>query len=265
MVMTLASGFIIRSFCVSKMRGFTLIEAIVVIMILAVLAGVAAPVLIKTVEKVERESTWEEMENTYGALVGDPERGSYGYLGDMGMLPGSLDDLNDLGAPSYTMQSNGIGMGWNGPYLLKGKYLEDYLHDSWGSTYSYSFFYSNPASGAKGEILIRSPGPDKTAGNADDLVMRRNITTHQNIRFTVYYLNRNNWVLAGNYQGTIYYSNGGVEGSINFNRANPEVGMIHVGMHAVYARTMGGGGPPRETWKNIYVGNGTTSVNLYLE
>ena len=264
MVTTLENGFIIRPFGVSRVRGFTLVEVIVVIMILAVLAGIAAPVLITTLEKVERESAWEEMENTYGVLVGDPERGNYGYLGDMGILPASLDDLNSLGGPSYSMHSNGIGMGWNGPYLLKGKYLEDYLYDSWGSSYNYSFFYSNPSSGAKGEILIRSPGPDKTLGTADDVEMRRNITTHQNIRFAVYYLNHNNWVPAGNYQGTIYYSNGGVEGNISFNRANPEVSMVHLGMHAVYAKTLGGG-PPREAWKNIYVGNGTTSVDLYLE
>ena len=264
MVTTLVNGFITRLFAVSKVRGFTLIEAIVVIMILAVLAGVAAPVLITTLEKVERESTWEEMENIYRALVGNPQMGSYGYLGDMGMLPASLADLNSLGWPSYTMRSNGIGMGWNGPYLLKGKYPEDYLYDAWGSAYSYSFSYSNPATGSKGEILIRSAGPDRTAGTSDDMVMRRNITTHQNIRFSVYYLNQNNWVPAGNYQGSIYYSNGGAEGSISFDRSNPEAGMVHVGMHAVYARVLGGG-PPREGWKNIYVGNGTTSIDLYLE
>jgi len=245
------------------MRGFTLIEAIAVVAILAVIAGIAAPVVLTTLERVEKESTWEEMENIYSVMIGDPEKGSYGYLADMGILPGSLSDLNSLVGSSYTMRSNGIGMGWNGPYLLKGKYLEDYLYDAWGSNYNYSFSYSNPFTGNKGELLIISNGPDKSSGTGDDIELRRSITTHQNIRVNVYNLNRNNWVPARNYQGSIYYSNSGVESAINFNRANPVAEIVHIGMHAIYARSTGGG-PAIEGWKNIYVGEGTTSVDMYL-
>ena len=64
------------------MRGFTLIEIIVVVAILAVIAGVAAPVLLTSLERIEKESTWEEMENIYTVLIGDPDNGNYGYLGD---------------------------------------------------------------------------------------------------------------------------------------------------------------------------------------
>ena len=261
--MTLGNGFITRFLCDSKIKGFTLIEAIAVVAILAVIAGIAAPVVLTTLERVEKESTWEEMENIYIELMGNPETGSYGYLADMGKFPESLKDLNFLDRPPYGMKSNGIGMGWNGPYLLKGNSQESYLYDGWGSNYRYKYAYSDPASGRKGELVIISIGPDKREGTIDDIEIRRKITTHQNIRVNVYNLNNNNWVPARNYQGTIYYSNSGVEAGINFNRANPVAEIVHIGMHAIYARSTGGG-PAIEGWKNIFVGEGTTTVDIYL-
>lgn len=245
------------------MRGFTLIEAIVVIAILAVITGIAAPVIFTTLERVETESTWEEMENLYIVMMGDPEAGNYGYLGDMGILPASLSDLSSLGGPAYTMKSNGIGMGWNGPYLLKGKNLQDYLSDAWGNNYIYSFFYSNPSTGGKGEVRFLSIGPDRSGGTGDDIEIRRDITTHQNIQVNVYIWQSGAWVIPANYSGTLYYSNSGVEAGKAFSKASPVVSMVHKGMHAIYARSLGGG-PPREGWKNIYVGEGTTSVDVYL-
>jgi type II secretory pathway pseudopilin PulG len=265
MVTTLASGFITNYSRRVTIKGFTLIEAIVIIAIMAVIAGIATPVIFTVLERVETESAWEEMENIYTALMGDPEAGNDGYLGDMGVLPASLADLNSLGGPPYTMKSNGIGMGWNGPYLIKGKYMQDYLYDTWGTSYTYSFFYSNPSTGSKGEVLIRSFGPDKTDGTADDIEIRRTITTHQNIQINVYALEKGGWSIPDEYEGTLYYSNSGVEADEDFKKKKndpaPVVGTVHKGLHAIFVKVKK---PKTEGWKNISVGDGTTSVDVYL-
>ena len=264
MVTTLASGFITNFSSSFKVKAFTLIEAIVVIAIMAVVAGIAAPVIFTALERVETESTWEEMENIYTAMMGNPETGNYGYLGDMGIFPASLADLNFLGGPTYTMKSNGIGMGWNGPYLLKGKNLQDYLYDAWGNNYNYSFSYNDPSTGCKGQVRVFSNGLDKNSGTGDDIQLIRNITTHQNIQVNLYVWQSGAWVTPANYSGTLYYSNSGVEAGKAFSKVSPVVSMVHRGMHTIYARVVGGG-PPIEGWKNFYVGEGTTIVDMYLK
>ena len=246
-----------------RMRGFTLIEIIVVVAILAVIAGIAAPVLLTTIEKVEKESTWEEMENIYTVLIGDPDNGSYGYLGDMGVLPAGLKDLNFLDRPPYGMKSNGVGMGWNGPYLLKGKNLEDYLFDIWGSEYLYKFDYGDPARGRKGIIVILSIGPDKRSATSDDIEISRNITTHQNIQINVYVWQSGGWIVPEDYKGILYYSNSGVEAGADFSKRGPVVEKVHRGKHAIFA-VGAGSGYNMEGWKNFYLGEGTTSVDVYL-
>jgi len=264
MVTTLASGFITNFSSSFKVKAFTLIEAIVVIAIMAVVAGIAAPVIFTALERVETESTWEEMENIYTALMGDPETGNYGYLGDMGILPASLADLNSLGGPAYTMKSNGIGMGWNGPYLLKGKNLQDYLYDAWGNNYNYSFSYNDPSVGCKGQVRVFSNGLDKSGSTSDDFGFTRNITTHQNIQVNVYVWQSGAWVTPENYTGTLYYSNAGVEAGKAFSKASPVVTWVHKGMHAIYG-VASGSGYNIEGWKNFYVGEGTTIVDMYLK
>ncbi len=244
-----------------RKKGFTLVEMIVVIAILAVLAGIAAPVILTSLEKVEKESTWEEMENIYKVITGNPDQGSCGYLGDMGIFPGTLRDLNYLGRPPYTMKSNGIGMGWNGPYLLRGKTLEDYLYDSWGSTYRYSYSYSDPGGGRKGEIVILSNGPDKRQATSDDIEIRRPVTTHQHIRITVYVWQADGWTVPDDYKGVVFYSDAGQEARKDFSKASPVVEMLHRGAHALYTVASEGG----EGWKNFFVGEGTTTVDVYVK
>ena len=203
------------------------------------------------------------MENIYIELMGNPETGSYGYLADMGKFPESLKDLNFLDMPPYEMKSNGIGMGWNGPYLLKGTSQESYLYDGWGSNYRYRYAYSDPASGTKGELVIISIGPDKREATSDDIEIRRKITTHQNIQVNVYVWQSGGWILAEDYKGMLLYSNSGEEASAEFSRARPVVRMVHRGKHAIYA-VAAGKGYDLEGWKNFYVGQSTTSADVYL-
>jgi len=50
----------------------------------------------------------DELRTVYEAIVGDPNGSTFGYLGDVGTYPGTL---NDLISPSP------LPPGWNGPYL----------------------------------------------------------------------------------------------------------------------------------------------------
>ncbi|HHT9134705.1 MAG TPA: hypothetical protein ACFYD2_07370, partial [Candidatus Avalokitesvara rifleensis] len=97
------------------------------------------------------------MVKIYEAIMGEPSQRCYGYVGDMGKLPDTLTDLNTRGTqPSYTTSTtNGIGMGWRGPYINVGRELGSYLKDAWGNNYRYGF--------------VGDPGNDNTWGTADDV------------------------------------------------------------------------------------------------
>jgi hypothetical protein len=54
-----------------------------------------------------------------------------------------------------------VKVGWYGPYVNSGFDAQGYQNDAWGTPYA----YGNPGAGQ-----IRSAGPDRTIGNADDLI-----------------------------------------------------------------------------------------------
>ncbi len=142
--------------------GFTLIEVILVIVLLGLLAAVAANVVTNAASQARFDETRKEMDSLKHAIIGNPElvnegiRSDFGFVGDIGRLPNSLDELVNQGAlPAW---NSSTGMGWHGLYI-KSNFQEnpnDYKVDAWGNNYSYD----------SGTGVITSLGADGAAGGS---------------------------------------------------------------------------------------------------
>jgi general secretion pathway protein G len=141
-----------------RTSGFSLVELLVVIALVAVMAGALAPLTVRQMTSVRRERALDQMRQIVRGLAGDTASGQFGYVGDMGALPASLADLNSgAGKPAYgIVASDGVGYGWGGPYA-PGVLA---FTDPWSTPYSYS----------SAQAQVTSAGPDRTLGSADDLV-----------------------------------------------------------------------------------------------
>ncbi len=120
-----------------KASGFTMIELVLVIVIIGIISGIATRSLVRVFRNANYTSTMAELTVLAEAMVGNPEiiqnnlRTNYGYVGDMGQLPPTLEDL----------VSNVSGLdGWDGPYIDLG-FTDDpdyYKQDAWGNLYVYN-------------------------------------------------------------------------------------------------------------------------------
>lgn len=114
-----------------------MIEMILVVVIIGILAGIAIKSLGRD-ENIRRfDDTAAEMEEIAKAIAGDERlitdgvRTDFGYVGDVGSLPSSLDDL---------VRNPGGYTTWKGPYI-RNKFnedSEDYKRDAWNNLYVYS-------------------------------------------------------------------------------------------------------------------------------
>ncbi len=142
-------------------RGFSLIEIVVALALVSLVAGALAPLVVRQAETKRRVVTMDKLERLGRALAGETEYDTFGFLGDMGALPATLDELVNLGAqPVYLVDVNGIGAGWNGPYVSGPSPGSDPTIDGWGTAFQY-----NPAAGQ-----VTSAGSDRTFATPDDLV-----------------------------------------------------------------------------------------------
>ena len=124
-------------------RGFTLVELLLVLVILALIGSLVLPGIIGKAEGAKAKAAKSQIDRLSMAVE------SY-YL-DTGRTPDSLEAL---------IEDNGDAAGWNGPYVKKSS-----LNDPWGRAYEYVY------PGEHGDFDLYSYGADGQPGgeatNAD--------------------------------------------------------------------------------------------------
>lgn len=129
-------------------KGFTLIEMVIVITIMTLLIGIAAPSISGLMNSQRDKSTREELDAIATAVSTFTE--------DTYERPANLDELYYSTLP-----------GFGGPYIDDAQGGRDvqgegFRYDSWGNQYRYT------RNGAT-KVLISSSGQDGRFGNSDDI------------------------------------------------------------------------------------------------
>lgn len=136
-------------------NGFSLIEVLMVITILAVLTVTSLIPLGNTLDQSRFDETTNKMKIIRDAILGDTSitqrgrRTNFGFLGDIGAIPTAPQGINALlanpGLVSWTLdQSVRFGRGWNGPYVSSSTAGTNFGLDGWGRAIIYSPSASPP-------------------------------------------------------------------------------------------------------------------------
>lgn len=144
-------------------RGITLLEVTLLLGALAILSAAVAPAMLRTLGELNADNVMDEMEALHVAIMGDPDAGTFGYVGELGRFPSGMDELVlQLDAPLFARSElSGVGYGWNGPYVGSGRDVDDFRLDPWGNEYDI---------GEVGAGQIRSAGPNGIYDDDDDVV-----------------------------------------------------------------------------------------------
>jgi general secretion pathway protein G len=207
-------------------RGFTLLELVVVMAVIGILAAAIAPSVLQRVVDGRVDATRAEAQTLYEAMAGKPGDNRFGFVGDIGRLPNSFQELAQAGGlpPFTTATFRNIGMGWRGPYMNTGVTADDYLTDAFGRPYT---------GASAGQV--RSAGSDGVSGNADDIVYPPALSA---IRGSVVVtvktvVNRKTIVDPSGYRVELTYANGGVEASLADTAAPFSFSNVPMGLHGL--------------------------------
>lgn len=129
-----------------RQAGFTLVELLLVLVILATLAAIVIPKFSGRTEQAKVTAAQTQI-STLGTALDS-------YEVDVGSYPSSSEGLNAL------MVKPGNVTGWRGPYMK-----QDIPLDPWGHEYIYEY----PGKHNDGRYDLMSMGPDGRAGNDDDI------------------------------------------------------------------------------------------------
>lgn len=148
--------------------GFTLMEIVVAVAIVAILAAAVTPLAYREITRAREEATLDEL----AAL----RQGLLDFYHDTGRFPSETEGLGAL------LTDPGAA-GWRGPYVggNSGVPLAETTTDAWGGTYLYDLQPTTVPAGAA-DVLVASGGGDGAVtfgavggawtvdGNGDDLL-----------------------------------------------------------------------------------------------
>ena len=200
-----------------RTAGFSLMETIALLIILTIAVTALAPAMYRIVAGRKAKDTREHMEAIYKGIVGVPDEGYFGFVGDLGQLPAKLEELLDAGdLPAQSLDTVGkVGVGWDGPYVTLTR--QDTLTDAWGNAYDL---------GAKFPGQVRSAGPDGEMDTDDDIV-------HPSQGPKYYGTLRIELMNDGDFIVRLYYSQGGKQAYVDATEAPYVFEKVHYGSHPV--------------------------------
>lgn len=156
----------------NKIKGFSMLEMIIVIAIIAILASLITPLAVNYITQKRYDACNDELKIIKEAIIGDSSlieggtRSSFGFVGDLGRLPLNLVDLTTQGTMPSWQQSSFVWFGWRGPYISD-------IKDPWGNNYYYTNNWpgGTPNFQSLNNIIavIWSAGQDGISGNTDDV------------------------------------------------------------------------------------------------
>jgi len=189
---------------------------IIVVLLLAAVT-IAIPLFLNRTETNRVGVTRQKLNEIKNAIVGDKSlvekgsRTSFGFVGDMGVLPASLVELMEQGGYPPYGAAQGIWFGWHGPYLesrrnAAGQYIA--LLDGWGNSISYTRDAVNFTA------VITSGGPDGNVAAGGDNISVTILENEARSYVSGYFRNKNNDPISET-GVTVYFPNGtGVPDSV---------------------------------------------------
>ena len=175
----------------------SLIEVIIIIAILAILAGLMSPLIYKTTEASRYRRAEKELETIYNAILGDGKE-YFGYVGDMGRFPDPLSELYIRSSqPVKTENPSGSGVfaGWDGPYLSVSNSDSTGIVDPWGNHYIQVF----NAWGQSNRWMLVCAGKDGQFDNSNPNAA----VNRDNLYYPAQPLSLNTYTVSGNTYYTI--------------------------------------------------------------